>query len=124
MTTKFNAFFRLLMENSFADLPEEAPYGFWVSPSGHFHIVPWEGHSKTAKTIINRLPNYTAEYAKQTLGAGSFLLLKGWARVVCEVENIWYHLDRRVNVPAPKQKQTLEDLAMFYNMQLHNEFDN
>lgn len=113
------------MESSFADLPEEKPYGFWVSPSGHFHIVPWEGHSKMAKIIVNRIPNYKEELAKQHphLGPASFIMLKSWARVVCEVENMWFHLDKRSFQLTPKQKQTLEDLAMFYGMQLHNEFD-
>lgn len=121
MTHKFDAFVRLLMESSFADLPDTNPYGFWVSRGGDFFIVPFQGHCRIASQIVRNNPALFAEYEKMNkedrLFPDSFLSKKkGWMRVVCAPPRLWYNFEFGHGITV-KQQQVIDDLSTFYDLE-------
>lgn len=53
MTKNFDKLYHLFLEaTSFTTLPDDLPYGFWISPSGDFFVVPVQRHYEIAEEII------------------------------------------------------------------------
>ena len=63
MTKEFDKIVNLILEaTSFLDLPDELPYGFWISPSGEFFVVGFQEHEEIAFDIIQRNAALFEEY--------------------------------------------------------------
>lgn len=106
------------MSTSVQDLPEHAPYGFWVDRSGNFMSLPYQGHEKGIKQVVDR----TREFLK-TQGVAytpkyrySDLLDPGWARVVTSGPYVEYELGVG-NILTPSQKRFLEFINDLYDKQ-------
>lgn len=124
MTRIFDAFVRLLLESSFTELPDTHPYGFWVSRGGDFFIVPYQGHIRIATQLIKKSPTLFAEYSEmhkeRRVFPDTFLSKnKGWMRIVCAPPRMWYNFENEHTISG-KQKQILNDLSAFYNLEPHD----
>lgn len=52
MTKEFDKYIKTILEySSFNDLPNEAPYGFWIAPNGDFFPVKWQQHMQVGFDI-------------------------------------------------------------------------
>lgn len=124
MYNNFNTYIaELLMEMSFKDIPDQRPYGFWLSPDLQLFVVPFEGHSKIASELVFKNKklkrDYEAASAEQEnefdfLTPMQFLESERFIRIV---------FDSRLR-PNPKlyfaghtdssQIKLIKDLGMFY----------
>lgn len=133
---KFERLYQLVLEKtSFADLPDTAPYGFWIYPNGDIQMVEYEQHAKVGwEKIIAPSPVLLQQFfemfpdvkAKSDIQkkhyANIFLKKKNFCRVMCDTDygNILYYAGAK-NRWSPiqlsnAQKQTAKDLAMLYDM--------
>jgi hypothetical protein len=129
MTKNFDRFVKLFLEfTSFLDLPETPPYGFWISPNGHFFPVRFQRHDDVGMNIINKnkflSKQYDLEENKQDIY--SFLQKNKWLRVVKNSEHLkeyyadcfLYDVDSMRSTPfkpTDKSLKTLKDICDFYS---------
>lgn len=129
MTQNFDYFVNLFLEfTSFLDLPEKAPYGFWISPDGHFFPVNFQKHDSVGMNIINKNPVLAQEYDEQEdkHDVYSFLQKRKWLRVAKSNSQIseyyadcfLYDVDSMRIVPfepTRKSLNTLKDICQYYS---------
>lgn len=114
------AYFDVYQLKTFADLPENPPYGFWVTPTGELFVAEDRmSHTTVGEEIIKN--NYLNEY-KEMQGrfnnATRFLYYhKKWGRIVIDDNNVLY-LDVYQDRYTARQKKTAEDIASFYGCML------
>ena len=119
----FLKLYSLILEASFADLPDSAPYGFWIYPDGDFAIVKRiMGHGYIAIEIINKNPQLKAEFYRHHKlddpdldgQAHEFLLGRGYNRVA--ISNGFLYFSKMLDNITNRQKQTIKDIAAFYDI--------
>lgn len=129
MTKKFDAFVSTILEsNSFVDLPDSPPYGFWISPGGDFFVVKDQNHARVALDIIKNSESLTNELRqKQLIGntPNNKLSRKKYLRVVVGGGRIYlvdsFYYDESNNYksvpfqPTNASLRTLNDICQFYN---------
>ena len=109
----FLELYNLIFESDFSELPENAPYGFWIYPSGEFSIVNGQrNHAQIAQEIINDLFPPNTKYSNPNI----FLLNNGFMRCVSDEYTQSLFFDRDTVSPSSQQMRTLKDLAIFYNL--------
>lgn len=116
-------------QQSFASLPDNAPYGFWIYPNGDFEIVTRnQGHNYVAIDIIEEHPKLRIEFKKSKKPADDFfsgdgdrafrfLYSKGFARVVNENDTMHFACAKATNT----QRRTVKDLADFYGKTVYED---
>lgn len=131
MTLNFDRFVELFLEaKSFTELPDKAPYGFWISPHGDFFVVNFEDHHNVAKKIINNTESLKTEYDKNPyFDLYFFLASRKYIRVVRDSTGIpIYYADVHtyddagiVNefTPTISSMRTLKDIGEFYGKTIH-----
>ena len=129
MTKNFDNFIKLVLEfTSFLDLPESPPYGFWISPDGHFFPVNFQKHDRVGMDIINKNQTLAKEYDSEEdkNDVYSFLQKRKWLRVAKSSTNIReYYVDCFVYdadalkilpfEPTRKSFNTLYDICQYYS---------
>lgn len=127
---KFGKLLKLILEETdFSKLPENPPYGFWVSPSGEFFPVRFEAHNDIASKIIKQrlLDSYQKHEGFRVRPVPStFLISKNYVRVVIHGKKlytdtvIYPDMMRSDSKPksypmTPKAKATIVDMAIMYD---------
>lgn len=135
---KFSKLHSVINESmKFADLPDTAPYGFWISPPGNFWSVEPYSHEEKAHEIINDNQNllkgfqdYEAYYEELERTTGrpyyvSYQEFLGHKASYCRIV-----IDRGLKVLywdmygghkiSSAQMRGAKDLAMFYNVELRS----
>ncbi len=123
MTEKFDTFVEKLI-NSFEELPQNPPYGFWISPEGNLYTVLSSfGHeSEAIKILTTYEPKYNTQ--KYYDDHGWFLIKKGFVRIVIEndemyLDHSYYEEGRPIVVPiSPKARKSAKDISDFYNLNI------
>lgn len=116
----------LIREMLFKDIPEEAPYGFWVAPNLELYPVTFQGHTKKAgELVLKPRTKLNDEYKMATQNADSefeiitpmeFLLQIGFSRVVIQSKRLVPYPSLFYSKPSSrKQKELIHDLAMMYD---------
>ena len=138
----FNKLHKLLLETSFADLPDSLSkhYGFWISPNGDVELVPnGTDHAVIAKRMILKTPYLKSKFVESLRLQGFdeskmneiyYMTFKDYLyenlkymRVVVERHRSLY--SSTVVLPTNKQQQTIQDLGMLYDMEvMKNEIEN
>jgi hypothetical protein len=131
MTNLFDQYVESILEStSFLDLPDTAPYGFWISPEGEFFTVAPQRHGIVAKEIISSSPRLI-----EKLGVPDFkcdamdkLTSEKYIRVAKMsskeyTADVFYYANDGKSTPIPFEptnsaKRTLNDIAEFYNMRI------
>jgi hypothetical protein len=128
MTENFDRFIRKILAESFAELPDECPYGFWVSPSGIVRPVRWQQHGSDAIRIIKSIVNYTTDFYEKNISdktdhssemilAIGYLLNRGWIKINKDVTQYTPQLKYTASQSlTDKQKNALGDLEMLYDI--------
>ena len=128
MTENFDRFIRKILAESFADLPDACPYGFWVSPSGDARPVRWQQHGSDAIRIIRNIPNYNKDFYEKNVSdktdhssemimAIGYLLNKGWVKMNKDTTQFTPQLKYTASQSlTDKQRNTLGDLEMLYDI--------
>ena len=128
MTPEFDKFVELFMEaRSFLELPDEPPYGFWISPHGDFYPVAFEDHYSTALKIINENPKLKQEFNpnRDYVYVYAFLASRKYIRMVIDFKkylaDIFYY-DRSQNtvpiIPSSTSLKLIKDIGEFYNLRI------
>lgn len=103
-----------IIHNRVIDLPDDAPYGFWIDRHGNFAVVNTSmGHYNVGNRIINSL-----DTKKNTGGYGGVyttLFNLGWIRVVSVYEDIMWENDRAGYTLSQEQSKLLKFMLEFYN---------
>jgi len=92
-----------ILRSSFEDLPNKAPYGFWLAPSGnHFALVGFQQHADVAENLMRQHSSYFKEPNEKMLdefrkkyrlrlrfnwnkcGTYAKMFFNKWVRVTCE----------------------------------------
>lgn len=129
MTKNFDNFIKLFLEfTSFLDLPEKPPYGFWISPDGHFFPVNFQKHDSVGMDIINKNRTLAQEYdlEENAHDVYSFLQKRKWLRVVKNntrfneyyADCFLYDVDSMRSIsfePSRKSLNTLKDICQYYS---------
>lgn len=129
MTKNFDNFIKLFLEfTSFLDLPEHAPYGFWISPDGHFFPVNFQKHESVGMDIINKNKVLAQEYDSEEdkHDVYSFLQKRKWLRLArissqireYYVDSFLYDVDSMRSIsfePTRKSLNTLKDICQYYS---------
>lgn len=130
MTKEFDKFINFILEaTSFLDLPDELPYGFWVSPIGEFFVVNFQEHEEVAFEIIESKANFFEEYNSGKGNTGSctnFLSEKKYIRIAKmfnELTGDIFYVDEALNrnvvfEPTNSSTRTANDIAAFYNTKI------
>lgn len=125
MTKKFDLFTEGLL-SSFTELPEEVPYGFWITPNGKIYTVDYMKHNSVAIDIIKQFePHLDDIFERGSIkNRGDFLISMNYLRLnissdTCYVDCTYYpdssNVIKRIK-PTSKAKKTVEDIAMFYDI--------
>jgi hypothetical protein len=64
MIDEFTLNIMKILKESFADLPDEVPYGFWILPDGEPYVVTFQNHKKVAYDIIQKSVKYKPMFDK------------------------------------------------------------
>jgi hypothetical protein len=143
MTKNFDNFvFEILMESSFNSLPENPPYGFWISPEGEIYkVLNFMDHEDVAASIV-RNENLTKEYFLlhgkygKEFSRNNFLRSKKYIKMVQTKDNEYtinlYSFDfdemkrtgrvLAVNFqPTSISLKTAKDICTFYNFECNIE---
>ena len=128
MTPEFDKFVELFMEaRSFLELPDEPPYGFWISPHGDFYPVAFEDHYNTALKIINKNPRLKQEFNPNRDRVYVFLATRKYIRMVIDfkkylVDIFYYDYDKSHNTfpitPSATSLKLIKDIGEFYNLRI------
>ena len=115
---------------SFLDLPDNAPYGFWISPEGEFFTVKSQQHGIVAKEIIESsprlieklgVPNYKCD-AMDKLTAEKYIRMAKITSREYTADIYYYANDGKSTIipfePTNSAKRTINDIAEFYNMRI------
>ncbi len=114
-----SAIIALLEATRFEDLPDQCPYGFWVTPQSDIHLVlRHAGHSAVAGELLGYKDGPPSMDAYQL----------GWITIVSVTAGdeiiFWYRRRNADGTPDTKpsiptsQMRTMRDLAAFYNAEL------
>ena len=129
----FDKLHRIILETSFADLPDSLSrhYGFWISPDGEVELVPnGTDHAVVAKLLIQKNPYLMGKFKKMLIRQQYdiskikevyYMTFKDflyeqlhYMRVMKDQYSLYSSV---VGHPTNKQKETLKDLGMLYDMQ-------
>lgn len=105
------------LHNSFSDLPQNPPHGFWVTKEGKFIIVPYIwGHDEAINTLY---PSVAAGKIGSQLQMNA--LKNGFIRMakIGDTYGLTYHPAYSSN----SAKKTAKDIAEFYNMGVQDDFE-
>ena len=97
------------VRSSFADLPDTAPYGFWVWSAKYVVAPLQDDHIKILREIIPSEQRVSGEANLETV---AFKL--GLIRMVREHGS--YHLHYLWSKPSPTALKLAKDIAEFYNL--------
>lgn len=126
MTKHFDKFFysivaeaRPVLTSNMRNLPEQVPYGFWISPTGSFIPVKSQMHIQVAYDIIDDdmvLKRKFDEYSDTAAfpSAYGFMFKLGWIRVVNMIDTLEGSSSNEDLTNS--SKRTLKDLALFYHL--------
>lgn len=128
MTEQFDLYIEQLL-SSFGDLPEDMPYGFWVSPHGKIYSVSYMNHNKVAIDIITqyepRLNDLFENDSNTIKNRGDFLNSMGYLRLNideynCYIDCTYYPTSASINIrrikPTRLAERTAKDIADFYKV--------
>lgn len=128
MTPKFDEIIEQILEShSFADLPSNAPYGFWIAPSGEYFVVAEQRHEDVAQDIIDSNPQLKKEYIdnRSHISKRDFLKRKRYLRISVifskdyALETYYYENNNPIPFdPTPISIKTAKDIAKFYDIRL------
>lgn len=108
----------------FTDLPDNAPYGFWVDRSGNFKVVGRMRHNSEAAKIIAKANNYLERHRMPLIKVYDMendpydrLFENGWIRVVLrpEARDIYYS-GARDHLATGSQLRFLNFIKDLYEM--------
>lgn len=104
------------LSTSLQDLPTDAPYGFWVDRSGNFLVVPYLGHEKGIKQVVDRTKEYLKAQGEvyNPKYRYSDLFDAGWSRVVTSGPYVEYEVGIG-NILTPSQKRFLDFINDLYD---------
>lgn len=137
MTKRFDTFVNTVLEsNSFADLPNSPPYGFWISPGGDFTVVKYQSHGQAALGIIRKSEILSKELAGKNLvfrDAINELSRRKYVRVTIDAGNVYaadvfyYDMENSFKsvrfTPTNQSLRTLNDICEFYNKTIEYVYD-
>jgi len=127
MTEKFDLFIEQLL-SKFDELPNDMPYGFWISPLGKMYSVSYMQHNRVAVNIITKFESYLNNLYESDdniiKNRGDFLISKGYLRLNtdkygCYIDCTYYPDSSNVTkrkTPTRIAEQTAKDIATFYNI--------
>jgi hypothetical protein len=128
MTKHFDKFFysivaeaRPVLTSNMRNLPDQVPYGFWISPTGSFIPVKPQMHIPVAYDIIDDDMVLKREFGKYSdittfPSAYDFMFKLGWIRVVHIIDTLEGSSSRSKEDLSNSSKKTLKDLASFYRL--------
>lgn len=107
------------ISNSFTELPDSPPHGFWVTKDGKFIVVPYMwGHDEAIKALY-------PEIGKGVEGSNLQLkaLKAGLLRMAKLGSSGTYGLTYHPLYTGAAAKKTARDIASFYNMGVQDDFE-
>jgi len=105
------------ISSNFAELPDSAPHGFWVTKDGKFIVVPYMfGHDEVLNTLF---PQIAAGALGSRLQMNA--LKNGFIRMA-KIGNT-YGLTYHPVYSSNSAKKTAKDIAAFYNMGVQDDFE-
>lgn len=107
------------------DLPDDAPYGFWVDRSGNFKVVPNMRHNEVAAETIKRANVYLKKHGADPIKIVDHandpydkLFENGWLRVVVlKAAKAIYYTPIRGGQATESQMKFLNFIKDLYDMQ-------
>lgn len=113
------------ISSSFAELPENAPYGFWIDKNGKYVIINrMFGHDEALRELYpDVIKPAGARYPLEGLAALQAAMKAGMIRMVkmgVSSYGITYH---PLFLKGGSGKKTAKDIAEFYNMNLEDDFE-
>lgn len=111
------------MYNNIKDLPEVAPYGFWIDKSGNFAIVGSMLHEEVGEHILTKASEYlnNEEILRmmQTDGIYGTMFKFGFVRVQLAKYNmtVYWENGSGERLTTPAQQRFLEHIRTLYNFQ-------
>jgi hypothetical protein len=142
MTNLFDQYIESILEsNSFVDLPDEPPYGFWISPGGDFFVVGYQEHKSVAEDIVRQNANLNAEFGhlldKPNVNMTHYIASKKYIRVAkafgkeyfadffytnVDTIPVFFYDDSTPETisfePTNASLRTLNDIAEFYGLKI------
>lgn len=128
MTKNFDKTVNLILEaTSFLDLPDDLPYGFWISPSGEFFVVGFQEHASVADEIIESKADFFEEYnSMESMSATNFLAHKKYIRIAKmfrELTGDIFYVDIVTGKSIPFEPtnssvKTAKDIAEYYGTKI------
>lgn len=105
------------MKTSVAELPDKAPYGFWVDKSGNYMETPPEGHFDQAQQILTKANKFLAKNGRNPIEVideddyYETLFREGWMRVVLPTAyyyegDMFYEMGKGEHANYPTNSQT------------------
>lgn len=106
------------LHNTTKDLPQRAPYGFWVNKWGHWAPVGVMQHADVAHNIMNAYNDWQKDPKKQFRALRwvyRVLWANGWVRVLIDDGDTiyWEHPSKEFTLSQSQQK-FFKDLQMLY----------
>lgn len=94
------------MSTSVGELPEQAPYGFWMDKSGNFMPVGSYGHDRALQRITSKAMFYLDDKGVRFRPSGKHrdLLDEGWLRIVINARTIYYQIDPDMELTQSQTK--------------------
>lgn len=108
------------MSTSVRDLPDDAPYGFWVDRSGNFLQVKPFGHASGIDQIAHKTLKYLLDKGvkghERLPYTYTCMFEMGWVRVVINNPSVVYEMGRKDRQLTQSQKKFLEFISEFYGL--------
>jgi hypothetical protein len=113
------------ISSTFTELPDTAPYGFWIDKNGKFVIInKMFGHDEALRELyLDVIKPAGARYPLEGLAALQAAMKAGMIRMVkmgVSSYGITYH---PLFLKGGSAKKTAKDIAEFYNMNLEDDFE-
>ena len=113
------------ISSTFTELPDTAPYGFWIDKNGKFVIInKMFGHDEALRELyLDVIKPAGARYPLEGLAALQAAMKAGMIRMVkmgASSYGITYH---PLFLKSGAAKKTAKDIAEFYNMNLEDDFE-
>lgn len=107
------------MSTSVQDLPEHAPYGFWIDRSGNFIVVGQYSHENVGEDLIRKASNYLKTkgiHYSFNRNVYKSLFAMGWARVVTDYFDVLYEMGmgEDAHTPSTAQMRLLNFMKDYY----------
>lgn len=102
--------------HSMENIPENAPYGFWIDKSGNYIEVE-RSHEEVGDVVVSRAAKYAEDNNMEFDPVGysvyDILLNQGWTRIVIVTGEVVYFETK--GSLSPKQRQFLKLIQLNYN---------